>query len=229
MRRILVAAVLAFCALSAPCGAEELRFLAPGQPDLADLLPAPPPPGSARERAELAELLALQKSRTPEMAAAAVLDARETPERFLAVLGPMARTERLPLTMALLRAAAEDEYLAIAAVKETWARRRPFLVEPALHPCVPPPQSNSYPSRHNAYGMLMAEILGRMVPERLAALFARARDYGDNRMVAGVHYRSDTEGGRIAGILIAGRLFANPAFLARFQAARAELRAVLGR
>ncbi len=228
MRRFLVAAVVAFCALAAPAGAEAPLFLAPGQPDLADLLPSPPAPGSARERTELAELLALQHSRTPAMAAATAADAREQPERILPVLGQKARPGRLPLTMALLRDAAEDEYLAIAAVKQTWARRRPFLVEPALHPCVPAPASNSYPSRHNAFGMLMAEILGRMVPERRAALFARARDYGDNRMVAGVHYRSDTEGGRIAGVMIAGRLFANPAFLTRFGAARAELRGALG-
>ncbi len=49
----------------------------------------------------------------------------------------------------------------------------------------------------------------------------RAREYGENRVVAGV------EAGRIAGSLIAQRLFEREAFRAEFEAARKELRGAL--
>ena len=60
-----------------------------------------------------------------------------------------------------------------------------------------------------------------MVPEKRDAIFARGREYGDNRVVDGVHYPSDVEAGRIDGTLVADALMANPEFQKAFaEAAR---------
>ena len=56
----------------------------------------------------------------------------------------------------------------------------------------------------------------------------RAWFYGENRIIGGIHYRSDIEAGRIAGSVIAASIMEQPEFQAEFTAAQAELRKVLG-
>ena len=56
---------------------------------------------------------------------------------------------------------------------------------------------------------------------------ARAAEYANNRVVAGVHYPSDIEGGRLTATAFAAALFASPAFQSDLAAARAELRQAL--
>ncbi len=87
--------------------------------------------------------------------------------------------------------------------KDEWKRPRPHLYSDLVKPIVKPSKSGSYPSRHTTVGTLMGIVLSNMVPEKKAALMARAREYGHNRLVAGIHYPSDIEAGRIAGTVIA--------------------------
>jgi len=74
----------------------------------------------------------------------------------------------------------------------------------------------------------MAIVLSNMVPEKRAELMARGWEYANNRVIGGIHYRSDIEAGRISGSLIAEAIWNQPDFAAEFAAAKAELRAALG-
>jgi acid phosphatase (class A) len=74
----------------------------------------------------------------------------------------------------------------------------------------------------------MGIILSNMVPERRREIMTRAWEYGWNRVVGGMHFRSDIEAGRLAGSAIATALMQRADFRAEFAAARAELRAHLG-
>ncbi len=85
----------------------------------------------------------------------------------------------------------------------------------------------SYPSGHAAYGYSMAYLLADMVPERRAQLLARADEFARQRMVCGVHFRSDLVAGRRAAELLMTRLRATPEFRRDEAEAAAELRAVL--
>ena len=67
-----------------------------------------------------------------------------------------------------------------------------------------------------------------MVPEKSAQIFARGREHGENRVVAGVHFPSDIEGGRLSATAIAAVLMQNEQFKMDFNEAKAELRSVLG-
>ena len=70
-------------------------------------------------------------------------------------------------------------------------------------------------------------VLADMVPEKRAEIVARAGEFADNRVVAGVHYPSDVDAGRISGSVLAAFLFASPEFRAEEQVATAELRSAL--
>jgi acid phosphatase (class A) len=59
-------------------------------------------------------------------------------------------------------------------------------------------------------------------------LFARGWEYGEARVIGGVHFPSDVEAGRILGTLVVEEMQRDPEFRADFTAARRELRHALG-
>jgi len=225
MRRLL-SVLLLVVFLAVPALADSparVGYLEATPVDLVGLLP-PPPSDPALVQSEIAYLLSLQQARTEAQVTQTRADHEMTLDRFLPAIGAL-DPERLPKTRAFFVRLGNDLHEIVGATKSVWQRPRPFQLEAALDPSVPRPKGSSYPSRHNAYAMLVAEVLSRMAPDRREALFARAHDYGVQRMIAGVHYPSDVEAGRMAGLLIADRLFANPAFVADLADATAELQA----
>jgi acid phosphatase (class A) len=197
--------------------------------DLRRLLAPPPRAGSSRNRAELDELLRIQARRTPSEAELARSDAVRSIFRFADAIGdaPGFERERLPRTLALFRHINVDETAVLTPAKRDFARPRPSAVEPRLAPIIALPMSESYPSGHSLWAYTTALVLADMLPERRAQLLARADQYARNRTVAGVHYPSDVEAGKLAGTTLAAMLFTCPAFVREESAARTELRGAL--
>jgi acid phosphatase (class A) len=230
MLRLLLCATIACLCLSAAAaerGEASLHFLKTGEVDLTKILPAPPKPGSRAPRRDMAISLGWQARRTPAMAALAEADADRSVFRFGVILGETFTADRLPVAARFFEEVEADEGKVGAAAKTHWNRPRPFVVSPAIHPCLEQPPTNSYPSNHATVGMLYVEILARMLPERRFALLARARQYALDRVICGVHYTSDIEAGKRAGALEAFAMFRDAGFRRVFDAARAEIRAAL--
>ena len=212
-----------------PVRAEDAKpFITAKELDLTKFLAPPPANDSAQTKTELAEILTIQVTRTPEMVARAQADAEENVWRFADVLGPKFTKEALPKTDAFFARVAETEGAVVDPAKDVWKRPRPHLYSNLVKPVVPLSKSGSYPSGHATVGTLMAIVLSNMVPEKRAELMARGWEYANNRVIGGIHYRSDIEAGRIAGSLIAEAIWNQSDFAAEFAAAKAELRAALG-
>lgn len=228
---LLAAAAEPACASTAPrsAAADTAHCVDSHSLDLRRILPPPPAAGSPRARAELDELLRIQAQRTPGEAGLARRDAMRNIFRFADALGdaPGFQAPRLPRTLALFRHLRIDEAAVLGPAKREFARPRPFALEPRLAPIVARPTSGSYPSGHSTWAYTTALVLADMVPERRAPLLARADQYARNRTVAGVHYPSDVEAGRLAGTALAALLFTCPAFEREEAGARMELRAAL--
>ncbi|MGP8435507.1 acid phosphatase [Paraburkholderia fungorum] len=217
-------------ALSQPVLAQTATYLDAHQVDLSKLLAPPPAADSARGQADMATVLEVQRTRTPEQVERARADVKKTVFRFADVLGPEFNEVNLPKTAALFDAANHDASTIAKTGKDFFSRARPYIANPGVHPSVPlnPKDGyDSYPSGHSTFGYMTAILLAQMVPEKRDALFARGREYGENRVVDGVHYPSDVEAGRIDGTLVAEALMANPTFQKAFAEARAEVRAAL--
>jgi membrane-associated phospholipid phosphatase len=73
---------------------------------------------------------------------------------------------------------------------------------------------------------LYALLLSEIDPGNAAAIVARGRAFGESRVVCGVHYVSDVEGGRLTTTALVAALHSNAEFEADIAAARAELAAV---
>jgi acid phosphatase (class A) len=227
----LVVGLLIVAGATSPAAqAQEASYINAHQIPLGALLAPPPADGSARQLADLGAVLKVQNSRLPETVARAKDDVVVSVFRFADVLGPAFTEANLPKTAALFEAAKHDAKLLAKSGKQYFRRARPFIASSDVHPTVaskPGDAYDSYPSGHATFGYMSAILLAQMVPEKRDALFARGREYGENRVVDGVHYPSDVEAGQIDGTLVAAALIANPEFQKAFAQAKAEVRAAL--
>jgi acid phosphatase (class A) len=192
--------------------------------DMTVLVPPPPAADDPHTIHDIATLRALQTARTPDEIRAAQADVDESAFLFRSVLGPGFDARRLPRTADLMARAGEAASAAMNRAKAVWNRPRPSAVAPDLRPCLPVPATSSYPNGHAVLGMVYAGLLGRMLPEHRAALFARAREYAEHRESCGLHFPGDTEAGYAVAAAI-GAVFPTPAL---DDIARTELRPALG-
>ncbi len=208
--------------------ADQDSYLSPSIVDLVHILAPPPTPDSAAGKADLQAVLDAQRNRTPAEAASAEADAQISVFRFADAIGPGFKAENLPLTAKFFAKISADERQAVVASKAYFNRPRPFVADTRVHPVVREPANASYPSGHATFAYTDAIILAYMLPEKAAAIFDRAGIYAHNRVVAGVHYPSDIEAGRISGSVIDNVLLHNAIFMADFEKARIEVRRALG-
>ena len=215
---------------ASPAAASGRTYVASSALHLAEVLPPPPAAGSPQERAELDAMLAIQQARTPAQVERAQADVERAVWRFADALGnpPAFNAAHLPLAAAFFERLSQEIDDDSGAPKDVFKRPRPFMTEPRLSPVVSKPKSYSYPSGHSTWAHAMAIVLADMLPEYQARIFARGEEYSHNRVVGGVHYPSDIEGGKLCGAVIANALFASPRFRTDEAAAAAELRQALG-
>jgi acid phosphatase (class A) len=207
----------------------EPTYVSPQQLNLPTLIAPPPAPDSYVQTADLKAVLAAQESRTEQQADRAIKDNNTSLFRIVdGLFGEQFVAGRLPKLAAFYNSVIQDTTAIFLSTKDVWNRPRPFSVSKDVHAIGELPTSGSYPSGHATRGQLTAIILANMVPEKSAEIFARGREYGENRVVAGVHFPTDIEGGRLSATAIAVALMQNEKFIRDFREAKAELRSVLG-
>lgn len=211
-------------------------YLTADEVPLTILLPPPPTVGSAEQQSDLAAVLDAQNARTPESTQRAIEDSTRSVMRFSEALGLEAASRDIPQTKVLFREIAHEAEDLTDSAKQVFHRTRPFVDDSGVKPLIVTPadgsrptgQTPSYPSGHSTFGWAAGILLAQMVPERSGAIFARAAEFAHNRLVAGVHYPSDVEAGRVCGTVIANALWHSARFRADFDAAKVELRRALG-
>ena len=187
-----------------------------------------PPPGAEVTRREIEWVLVLQNQRTPEQAARVTADSEQSVFRFTDVMGPQFTAENLPVTAMFFKRLLQTERAFNKQGKNLWQRLRPPLVDKRLEPVASYSSSGSYPSGHSTFGFLSGIALADMVPEKQTQIFARAKEFGDNRVLGGVHYPSDVEAGRQLAVMIAVLAQQDESYRRDFAAVRSEMRRVLG-
>lgn len=215
------------CLSSLLAAAGDAPYVRPADIDLTTLLAPAPAPDSAITREDLRILLDLQATRTPEMVAMANADVERTLSRFSDVVGTDLSKARAPIANAFVDKATDDAAAVFMPAKAVWKRLRPYVQFPQIKLVVPPEESYSYPSGHAAFGMGTAIILANMVPEKAVEIFERGAQFGFERALAGVHYPSDVEGGRLSAVAILALMMRDPGFQSDLKAARAEVRGLL--
>lgn len=187
-------------------------------------LPVSPPPenSSPETRAELDQLLELQRARTPAQVKEMKkhLDYDEVCTAILAATNR--KLTRAPKTKALLKHVQTDALVALFHAKKRFNRARPHQLEPRLRPAVSVPSHPAYPSNHALQGYLVARTLSLLFPQDSEDLMAVGEQIGREREIAGLHYPSDSKASRALGDELFARLQQNEKFLAEVEASRKE-------
>jgi acid phosphatase (class A) len=208
--------------MNAAAVAKGGHFVKPEGFDLAKALPEPPAPGSLAAQADLEAVLQMQAWRTPEQEAWTKFIDKDNAFNHASVLGAWFAKETLPVTAAFLADVTEDVNAVGALTKQLHARLRPPQVDARVQPCLPVPATASYPSGHAMRAFAWAAVLAEIFPEKRDELFARAHRAAWSRVIAGLHFPSDTIGGRRLAEAVVAELKKSAAFRAAVEKCRAE-------
>ena len=256
MRNALFAAFVILFSAASALALSDKPYVTPGEIEPINLLGPPPAINSAEQQQDLAQVLAIQKSRTPALIERAETDGGAF--GYAAILGARFTAANVPTAAAFIRKVSGETGGMVDRVKDCWQRPRPFVFskdvlppdtqaqsmmskpdaplsaaapQGAGSPCKAPEKpaySYSYPSGGANAGMTAAILLANMVPEKRAEIYARGWESGENRLILGVHFPSDIEGGRILAAAVIAVMMQNPAFKADLAAAKTEVRGALG-
>jgi acid phosphatase (class A) len=214
-----------------PAATAFRAYLTPERtPDAADILGPPPPDGSGTRSGDVATYQATRKLEGSPRWALASRDADYGPEPMMAdfscAVGVALNKDNAPALFRLFSRMVIDAGRIGGHAKIAYKRPRPFVALGGTI-CVKPEawlaKSYSYPSGHATYSWTAGLILSRIAPDRAAAILARARAYGESRVVCGVHYESDVAAGRTAAAALFAALETDRGFQADLEAAKAEL------
>jgi hypothetical protein len=192
-------------------GPPERPYHLTGEEDVWRSFPAKPALGSAIDQADLLITLSVQASRNEDQKNEALRDRKYSIKLVTDVIDPDFET-KYPDVFQVLANADIDSYFINTMIKKANARFRPFVQHPTLVIPLFEVGDFSYPSGHATGTELQARILARLFPKQEDALLKRVRQIADSRVVAGVHYTSDTEAGLALGDLLFTQIEAQPRF-----------------
>ena len=208
-------------------------FLRPEErPDALVMIPPPPPPGSSRLAADV-ELYreSLRWRDTPRWRLAASDADVQFPHAadiFSCAAGIRISDSATPRLYSLLQRVIVDAGKSTAPAKQKFDRARPFALydQPT---CVPGDEAilktnGGYPSGHSSLGWAWALVLAELIPQRADAILSRGYEFGQSRVICGVHWQTDVDAGRLIASAVVARLHANEEFLANVRDAAQEVR-----
>lgn len=208
----------------APAG----RYLSKAQFDARDLLPPPPAKGSPEAERDRRIFLETRKLEgTPRWdIARADDDKSQLLADYTCALGYTPTAQRNPKLVAMLTRLRVDASKAVAGAKLKYRQPRPYRGGKGAI-CIKPPPGFSltpdYPSGHATWGWTVGLLLAEAAPDRSEAILARARAFGESRVVCGVHNASAVEAGRKTAEGLIAALWSSETFKNDLAGVRAEL------
>jgi acid phosphatase (class A) len=237
---LLMAAVAMMTAMNLSAQEEEAvnaYFTTDEMPDMMVFLPGPPDSTSMAFMNDVARYYWGKEMRNdPERAAQATRDAVYGLETILTefeeAFGMKISKEDTPeIYKVLLEGTATCDSICTKAKRE-YMRRRPFMVfnEPTLYPEDEPAlrKNGSFPSGHTLLGWSSALLMMEINPDRATEILTRGYRYGENRLVVGAHWQSDTDAARLAASAAYARLHTSERFLEQMKKAREEYQRLKG-
>jgi acid phosphatase (class A) len=232
----LAVAILASAAVmwgQAAAAARVPGYLTSGQTlDVIRIVPAPPKTGDPRFEADM-EIF--RTTRSLEGSARWALAQSDDDlsiggllRTFSCPLGLALKPVSAPKLMALLNRANEDAYMASDVIKKHYKHKRPFQVAEG-DVCVSPQgkealeRSPDYPSGHTTLSWETGLILAELNAHNAIHVLARARAFGQSRVVCGVHNLSAVEAGWMTATAVFAMQMSSPEFRKDLGEARTEL------
>jgi membrane-associated phospholipid phosphatase len=168
--------------------------------------PDPPPlPGAARFDSSLNEIRQLSTKRTAVQADTARYWGSESPSALWEVFmlaelrGRHTTALRAARAQAMASIAAYDALVACWDAKFHYWLERPISADSSVVTVFSTPPFPSYPSGHSTQSAAQAEVFAYLFPDSASVYRTKAHAASRSRVIAGIHYRFDTETGEELG------------------------------
>ena len=231
MKKIFALIVLTFCLIPLAFSQDPL-ITKESMPNAVNFLPPPPDTASAAFQYDKAQYRwGLEQRLDPERRAVAVSDAVWSVNNICRIF-----SEPLGITISREGTPAIYEMISVGVMtadqvgklpKEHYMRTRPYVFfgEPTIVPGDEEElrHNGSYPSGHTILGWSAALLFTELCPDSADAILAVGYRYGESRVIAGFHWQSDVDAGRLAASAAVARLHADPRFQPLMDNARKEL------
>jgi membrane-associated phospholipid phosphatase len=190
-----------------PIGIDEVRWKLFVLSSASQFRPGPPPvPDSPERAAEVAEVKNFKRSPLTNSKAIywqfGQYGGPGLAHRFgdeigkrLAEAGLDRNPPRAARAYALVHVAHYEGYIAAQDGKYHYWTARPNQFDPSLTTVVPNPNFPTYPSNAAALGVASTLVLGHLFPRDAVRFQDWAKEFGESRVWAGIHFRSDIEAG----------------------------------
>ncbi|MDX2083616.1 MAG: phosphatase PAP2 family protein [Rickettsiales bacterium] len=178
---------------------------------------------SAEFKKDISQIIALQKKADKKEIIKALDERQLRPETIVEIVDPSLTRAANPKLYKLLDRASETSISTTENVKNYWNTKRPYLIDNKIKALIPPHDNPAYPSGHTCGSYVVAHILGLLIPQKRQIFYQRANEIAKHRVLVGMHYNKDLEGGKELALLIVGGLLQNEAFQKDFAAAKKEL------
>lgn len=211
-----------------PLPEESARFVYLNPQSIApNLLEPPLTPKRKGWRAEMDKVVSMQKYAATAEVAMARTEQKVRPEIVTQALRPVLLRETLPLTFKLLDNVVSDSRAATKQAKDYWYVPRPYVADKRVKLQINPlrPTNFAYPSGHTSTSLVLAKVLGDLLPELREPALKQAGRIAERRIIAGVHSPQDILAGRQLAEAIYLQLRAQPDFQRAMNLAREELAA----
>ena len=146
--------------------------------------------------------------------------------RFSTAFGTSISEENVPALYEMLTDCFYTVNNVCTRPKSYYRRTRPYVMfhESTLVPKHEATYANdgSFPSTHAAMGWLMALLLSEVNPPAQNKLLSIGYDFGQNRVIAGYHWQSDVDAGRMAASTLYARLRSDMRFQEQMRLAKQE-------
>lgn len=173
---------------------------------------------------EVRQIIKMQSSYDRAELERAISEIKITPDIVSRNVDPSLSREAFPKLFKLLERSTKTSVEVARNFKHYWNVKRPYLLEVAVKPLIEKSESPAYPSGHTVVSFVLAKILGQLIPQKAQDFIAEADKIAQRRVLIGMHYPQDLEGGRQAGLLVFDALMKNQEFLFDFNSAKEEVR-----
>jgi acid phosphatase (class A) len=234
----MVAAAIVFCsAANVQAAGDEKNghayFTKAELPNMANILPAPPEFESARFVADQSQylwgkLMRHDEARCAQAQRDAVYSMQTIIDEFGSIFGLEITKEGTPEIYSILQDVCASCDSIYSDAKVYFDRKRPYAYynEGTIVPEKEEKHRNegSYPSGHTVLGWTSALLLAdiNQSPEAMEGLLTRGYEFGQSRVIAGYHWQSDVDAGRMAGTVLYQLIRNHKRFIEQLAKARAE-------
>jgi acid phosphatase (class A) len=188
-----------------------------------DLIDLPLNRSSKEYKKELSQIIAIQSKIDLDELELSAQEKNFTALTLIKRANISVNPKKNPQLFALLKNVTDTSISITDDFKNHFKTTRPYLADSRVKMLISPSKGYAYPSGHTTGSYIYAHVLGMIYPKKYSKLKEIAEEIAQHRVLVGMHFPHDIEGGKKLALLITGALTANNNFQQDLLKAKKEI------